>query len=482
MTDPIVIPITATGGSSAAAELEKPARAMDGLTKATERATQAQLTKEQATQKLSAGLGALGGALGQIDPMLGGFGASIGRAGGAIGAMTALVGGGPGIAFGGAVAILGMLGSAFRSTGDAAADATTKIEGFISALDTQIRKTAEASQAQQRVRALLAGGGTPEERAAAADITRGEIAALDRPGMFSTAGERFVYEQKLKALQERERMLSAPVYGAGEEITIETGAVLRPGDPGWDEALRATGRAPARRGGARRGPATPRALTRGESAIMAMGGGPSGYGRDFGIFGQLDMESAAGGVGGQRDLDAFLGEASERDGKFGAVGGERHQQYVDEMVAQAAQVKDAWQDAGSSMVDSIGGVFAAMATGGAEATQAMLAQLGDQMVASGFQKLAQGAFSTLMGNPLGPTAAAIGAAEIGFGTVLGATVSAPSVGGMGGGGRPSPGMSGGGPANDNGPTVINMYSLSPTAESGRAIAKGLREQRRKGGW
>jgi hypothetical protein len=49
-----------------------------------------------------------------------------------------------------------------------------------------------------------------------------------------------------------------------------------------------------------------------------------------------------------------------------------------------------------------------------------------------------------------------------------------------GGGRPTPGAA----SDDNGgrergPTVINMYALNPTAETGRSIAKGLRTSERK---
>jgi hypothetical protein len=125
--------------------------------------------------------------------------------------------------------------------------------------------------------------------------------------------------------------------------------------------------------------------------------------------------------------------------------------------------------------------FVRMAAGQKEAGLAILAGIGDQMVAEGSRFVFTGLGRLLRGDPTGGSLAALGGAEIAAGLALGAAV-APSSPGSGGGGRTGPGVTeptrfegtGGGGGSQT--IIVNMSStLRPTYEDGRRVQEALRE-------
>ena len=461
----IEIPITIGGADKAAGELGKVAGGMTKLGDEAKKTGTAKLDLAGASQKLSAGLGALGGSLGQVDPLLGQFGASLGRAGGAIGSMTALIGGGPGVLFGGAVAVIGLLASAYRDSANAADEMQSSISDTISSLDAQIKKTNEAAEAQRRFNELQAGGGTLGERSAMASLAATKLANLENPGLWDrmTVSDD-VRQAQIAAARRELDFYSAPTLGSGEETIIENGAVLRPGDPGWDAAVRAaTGKSP--RGGGRGGAAN----DNGASSLDAFLSDARGR-ADFGL--SEDGDPRSYGLEGLKPMDA-------QAESIGSLTGGGSRSGADRSIKDAEMVKNAWGDAFSTIETGATDAFAALVQGNGEAAVAIIAQTGNQMVAEGSKAVFSGLIQAAGGNPQGLAVAALGAAEIAFGATLGATLGGASSGGGGGrAARPSSGMSRS-EARESGPSITNVYALDPTAEAGKAVERSVRKATRK---
>jgi len=425
MAEGVEIPITATGGSAAAAEILKPKKALDDLGKSTDSAA-------SKAQKLSAGLGAFGGALGQIDPLLGQFGASIGRAGGAIGAMTSLIGGGPGIAFGGAVAVIGLLASAWRDSVSDAEAAAKSADQLTKRLEDQATAAKNAATAQR-------------------ELLREQRATRRRENDAYLSPEEAAYQSQLG---------DAEAGLARDRATFEKTL-------GMYQALGTPGAAVGGGGGGRRNARLDAALGEGRGGTAS----------------QSEVDAIMFDLGGDQGLDQFLSQAAGRgfgEGRatIGGKGSHGVGDMKDSAIADAEAVKAAWVDAGMSIGGAFAEGFAALVTGSEKSAAAVLSNIGDQMVAEGSRAVFSGLFQTALGNPLGPTMIGIGAGEIAFGLGLGAVVQGASGSAAGGGGRPTP-QTRSDARDNNGPSVVNVYALNPTREAGRSIEQSVRAAQRK---
>ena len=427
MAEGVEIPITAIGGTSAAAEILKPKRALDELGRSSE-------TAASKAQKLSAGLGAFGGALGQIDPLLGQFGASVGRAGGAIGAMTSLIGGGPGIAFGGAVAVIGLLGSAIRD--------------MVKESQTAARVLDEQAAASERLTVAT------NNLALARATHMSGVNALTREALERERETEAFFADRQAASYQAQQEDAARQIKAAEDVHF--------GGP--------------RRSGGRGGGGRSSAPTLDD--MMLSGGRDTSF---LGNVGALDL-----GLSTDGDPRSLKGEGSSKGGGLAAFD---TSDAADRSIDDAGRVQEAWNSAASSISDAMAGLVTDLITGGEVSTAAVMKGLGDQLVGMGVKDVFAGtarAISSYGADPSAWSLIAVGGAEIAAGVGMGAAGAAMGGGGGGGGGagagggRPTPGAaSDDNGGRDRGPTVINMYALNPTAETGRSIAKGLRTSERK---
>jgi len=443
--------------------------------------------------KLGADFGKLGGATSKISAGLLTMSEQAGGAGGAFakmiqvssGLFTAIGTGPVGLA-----TALGGLAISFALSGKAAASATERIHSFNAAIDEQIAKTRQAVAERERYNKIMAGGGSGEERSAALSAALKEVGEIRGRGVLESLGESpMVTQRRLKTLEARIAMLQAPVLGGGQETIIEEGSILRPGDAGFDAAAAAAGRGGSGRGGGgggKRPVDNTELFARQDAQLESMLRSGSGRGDADSSRMASDLMMFEGRGSDQGGLDQFISQSARGgigDGKIDAASRGVKSSAADQMVRDAERVKDAWGDAYSTMQGGAEATFAALITGNAGAAKAALAATGDRMVADGTHKLFEGAAALVLGQPSGAALLGIGAGEIAFGTGLGAAMKGGGGGGGGGGARPTPGAGGGGDRRheDRGPTVINVYSMNPTAETGRAIDRSMRAAARKRG-
>jgi hypothetical protein len=429
--DGIVIPITASGGDQAAREIAKPTAALGSFSTQAKASSAAALNLGQATQKLGPLLNIVSSELGQLG----------GTTGKVVSAFDGLM-----MALGGAVTIKSAVvtGGAIFAVGLLAKEMAGMIRESQIAAKVLDEQTAASDRLAAASRNVALAKATNNERVFL--LKQNALASEAEVDRLNSADDAAIRAAGLAAIAKREDM--------------ETAAGAR----GFGGRGGRSGR--------------PREWTSAQQGMFdaAMSEGTGGRGPGLDMRSRNDLMSAASAS----DVDAYTKSLGGM--KTAVVGGERNQLAVDRSVKQAKEVKAAWTDAATSMTDGFAGAFSALVTGGADAAAAVLAGLGDQMVAEGSRAVFSGLFQTALGNPMGPTMLAIGGAEIAFGAGLGATMQGATGGGGGSGAaRPSPGQSSNdnGNGRDRGPTVINMYALNPTAETGRSIAKGLRMNERK---
>lgn len=412
----------------------------------------------QAVNDVSGAFGKMAPLFSQLEQGANGFNTEVGALTGAASKLLGVIGTGPG---GLVFAMTGLI-TTFVLTANEAKTASDRMSEFTAAVDANMRKTEEAIAVRQRWNALMAGGGSAQERTSALEVTRQQIADLQNPGfmdMLLTSG--MSRDAQLDALRRQEAQLALPVYGSGEETTIETGAMLRPGDPGFEAAAREAGAGNrlARRGGGRSRGDDFNQFISSTASRADFSLGADGDPQSHGLAGRSPLGMNAESIGGIR--------------RTGSGGNAARQSIRD-----AEQLKAAWGDAYATIQGGAEEAFAALIKGNGEAAKAALAATGDRMVADGTHKLFEGLAMTVVGAPNGPAMMAIGAGEIAFGTGLGAVMQGGAGGAGGGGGRPSAGQSRD-DARQSGPTVINVYALNPTAETGRVIEKSTRMAGRK---
>lgn len=486
----IVIPISVKGSKEAAAAIGESANALQEFAakaksagssanvfaKAAGAQSSANLANALSISKMSSAVGALTPLIGRASQTFAEF-TQIGTvAGGTIRTMTSLIGGPLGLAFGVATAAGGAFVTMLNNQKEQARLATDQVESLTLALDDYINLARKKREDEERARSIVTGEASVDVLSGANNQLLAERNKLVRQGnealehyrklqsaglADSTRGQAAL--QQLNYLRDNVRALDAQVRATSSHIAAKA-AQVAPSEGGGGRGGR----------GGRGGGGGPR-----ESSLDALMQRDPRDTSFLGNVGSLDL-------GDNESLDpqmtmTGLGK-SEGSSKGQRAFAKASNAAARSMEADARRVQDAWGDAGSAISDTMQGVFADMVMGGEVSTAAVMKSLGTELVGLGTKNLFEGAAMAIMGNPAGASLAAIGAAEVAAGAGMGA--AAKSMGGGGGGAaRPSPGMNDGGGSGrgERGPTIINVHALNPTAETGRAIERSVRNASRKRG-
>lgn|GEM_PF-4209958 len=431
--DALNIPITFSGGDAAAAEIRKPTQALGSLSVEATKAN-------DASGKLKGALGGLAESSAKMTSIFatldqgtgvltGTFGKAANAAAGLLGAIGA--GGAMGVA-GGLVAAVGILSSAFSALNAETDRARAKLDELTKAAansEIALARAAEASMTPaERLRTRKAAAAAAEESAyqAEQDVAAAQI-ARDRQRFEAILSTQGTAAQRGEGGRGRRDDFNAFISSTAARANFGLGTE---GDPQeWE--------------GAYSGAWTPE-------------------GQKFG-------RSGGGSKGGPQALTGFDTSKAAKA-----------------MASDADMVRDAWTDAGAAISNTMAGVVTDMITGSDMSAKAIVKGLGDQLVGMGVRDVFEGtsrAIASYGADPAATGLIAVGAAEIAAGVGMGAaSTGLPGVGGGGGWVAARPGSGGTGwqdAPRSSGPTVINMYSLNPTAETGRSISNSLRANDRK---
>lgn len=474
---------------------QQAAREFDTVTSSLTRNSAASQLATRNTAALGSGVAAFGTVVAGANPVIGQFAGVLGTAGGAVSALGGTFG--PlGLAVGGAIALIGTLSVAFRDSADDA-DALSKSVGDLNqSLASNIKLLREQDAERSRRERVELGAGTIREQ----EAHRDQLLKVQRSLKPALAGEFGEENRRLAERQNREnnRKLRAATEALTDAIEAQRDRVLNPPTVGAN--LEDLTKAPARAGGgAARRPS-----------------GASDADEFFGQVGGVDPSQLQGSIGGpggdvisgiagtgtveESIADAEAAEIDQRLSQWDDYGREREKQIgvlTDREKEEAAnrlklfnKSQTEQERRAKKTQDKLTG-FGEQATeaaaraviGQGDASKAIIAAIGDQMVAEGSKALFSGGIMLAGGNYAGGAATiALGAAEIAAGFGLGATVSAPAGGGQGGNGTPAEPsrFRQGEDRAERTTTVINIDAMVADANAGRRIEQARTEARRSG--
>jgi hypothetical protein len=449
-------------------------------------------------------LNIVGGELARLNPELATVVQSVGRASGAMSGFTGVLGGGAGLVAGGAVAAIGLLIDGLAKAKTAEEELATAVEKTTKALDGQTKSATLAAVASDPVfygKLAAAGGQT--------GMT---------PELLKT--RQIELQEKMKPLNDRVLELQRAV-AAGARLNRVTTIELQKKQAELDKLRDESQRLSEYSAEAGRPPPTPPPELEKKKKVVKLGHGNSEFMAEM-----ATVEAAETKFRKKQeadlvaDDDAILKDRVDAKKKSNEEFAKLNQEKFDQEIhgaraadkelakldSQAAKRNamlrdvsiDAWEAIGSAGIQSL----SALVQGQKVSMKAVVASIGDAMVAGGtravFEGLAINAtpFSFGAGTPL----ITVGGEEIGAGLAFGAASRLFGGAAGGGGGRQSgPGFYGdrwfdkrpggaiepsarlGNDAGAGGNTyIVNQSMLVPTAQAGAAARRAMREADRQG--